>query len=75
VSGRWSRDKRACIKRAVVRRPQAEGPKCRDAGICQLYDWLDQSVVLIANEDQHLVVLRVSLAAEVASWGTKGGAG
>jgi hypothetical protein len=66
MNGRRSHDKRACIERAVVRRPQAEGPKCRDAGIWQLYDWLDQSVVLIANEDQHSVVLRVSLAAQIS---------
>jgi hypothetical protein len=65
MSGRRSRDRRACIERAAVRRPQAEDPKCRGAGICQLYDWFNQSAVLIANDDQHLVVLRVSLAAQI----------
>ena len=61
-----SRDRRACIERAVVWRPQAEGHKCRGAGICQLYDWPDQSVVLIANDEQPSAVLRVSLVTQIA---------
>ena len=66
MSGPRSRDRRASIERAVVWRPRAEGHKCRGAGICQLYDWPDQSVVLIANDEQPLVVLRVSLATQIA---------
>lgn len=62
---------------ALVWLPQARGPKCRGAGICQLYDWLDQDNMLTAKDDRqkHLVVLRVSLAAEIATWGANGGAG
>ena len=47
-------------------RPVAE-IKCRSAGFRQLYDWLGQSDVLIVKADRQepLVVLRMSLAAEI----------
>jgi hypothetical protein len=46
--------------------------KCRAAGPRQLYDWLDQRDVLIVKADRQepLVVLRMSLAAEIAKKGT-----
>jgi len=42
--------------------------KCRAAGFRQLYDWLDQRDVLIIKADRRepLVVVRLSLAAEIA---------
>jgi Holliday junction resolvase len=42
--------------------------KCRAAGFRQLYDWLDQRDVLIVKADRQepLVVVRLSLAAEIA---------
>jgi hypothetical protein len=51
--------------------------KCRAAGFNQLYDWLDERDVLIVKADRQepLVVLRMSLAAMIASCATKVGAG
>jgi hypothetical protein len=45
--------------------------KCLAAGFRQLYDWLGQRDVLIvkADRDEPLVVLRMSLAAEIAKAG------
>ncbi len=45
--------------------------KCRAAGFRQLYDWLNQRDVLIVKADHQepLVVLRMSLAAEIAKSG------
>jgi hypothetical protein len=42
--------------------------KCRATGFRQLYDWLDGRDVLIVKADRQepLVVLRMSLAAEIA---------
>jgi hypothetical protein len=42
--------------------------KCRAAGFRQLYDWLNRRDVLIVKADRQepLVVLRMSLAAEIA---------
>jgi hypothetical protein len=42
--------------------------KCRANGFRQLYDWLDQRDVLIIKADRRepLVVVRLSLAAEIA---------
>jgi hypothetical protein len=49
--------------------------KCRAAGFRQLYDWLDQRDVLIIKADRRepLVVVRLSLAAEVAKGRTGAG--
>jgi hypothetical protein len=92
MSGRRSRDRRACIERAVVRLPQAQGQatqgsrawawcagsepgvdravevKCRGAGFCRPYDWLNNRDVPIVKADRQepLAVLRMSLAAEIA---------
>ncbi len=38
----------------------------RGSGFCQPHHWLDQRAVLIAKEDQHLVVLRMLQAEEIA---------
>ncbi len=42
--------------------------KCRAAGFRQLYNWLNQRDVLIVKADRQepLVILRLSLAAEIA---------
>jgi hypothetical protein len=42
--------------------------KCRGAGFSQLFDWLDQRDVLTVKADhkEPLVVVRMSLAAEIA---------
>ena len=40
--------------------------KCCAAGFSQLYDWLNQRDVLIVNRQEPLVVLRMSLATEIA---------
>ena len=42
--------------------------KCRAAGFAQLYDWLSERYFLIVKADRQepLVVLRMSLAAEIA---------
>jgi Holliday junction resolvase len=42
--------------------------KCRAAGFAQLYDWLSERDILIVKADRQepLVVLRMSLAAEIA---------
>ena len=46
--------------------------KCRAVGFSQLYDWLNQRDVLIVKADRQepLVVVRISLAAEIAKTGT-----
>ena len=43
--------------------------KCRATGFAQLYSWLDNRDILIVKADRQesLVVLRLSLAAEIAS--------
>jgi hypothetical protein len=42
--------------------------KCRSVGFSQLYDWLNRRDVLIVKADhkEPLVILRMSLAAEIA---------
>jgi hypothetical protein len=82
MSGRRSRDKGARTERAIVRLLQGQGVlakkmpilgvdrgvevKCCAAGFSQLYDWLNQRDVLIVNRQEPLVVLRMSLATEIA---------
>jgi hypothetical protein len=46
--------------------------KCRAAGFNRLYDWLDDRDILIVKADRQepLVVLRMSLAAEIAKAAT-----
>jgi hypothetical protein len=58
MSGRQSRDKGARTERAIA----------RVAGFAQLYDWLNDSDELIVKADRQepLVVLRMSFAAEIA---------
>jgi hypothetical protein len=48
--------------------------KCRAAGFRQLYDWLKQRDLLIVKADRQepLVVLRMSLAAEIAKSAGRG---
>jgi Holliday junction resolvase len=45
--------------------------KCRAAGFRQLYDWLDKRDILIVKSDRQepLVVVRLSLAVEIAKEG------
>ena len=49
--------------------------KCRSAGLAQLYDWLNERDILIVKADRRepLVVLRMSLAADIATPGHDGG--
>jgi hypothetical protein len=49
--------------------------KARADGFKQFYDWLDQRDVLIVKSDRHepLVVVRLSLAAEIARATVSGG--
>jgi hypothetical protein len=47
--------------------------KCRATGFSRLYDWLNDRDLLIIKADRQepLVVLRMSLAAQIAKGGTK----
>jgi hypothetical protein len=64
----------ADISMAVLGTDRAVEVKCRAAGFKKLYDWLSDRDVLIVKADRQepLVVLRMSLAAEIAG-GTREG--
>ena len=64
VGGRFAGD----IVLPLLGRDLCVEVKARAAGFRQLYDWLDQRDVLIIKADRRepLVVVRLSLAAEVA---------
>jgi hypothetical protein len=81
MSSRRSRDKGARAERAIVNALKASGiaavpmrcdfrveVKARADGFRELYSWLNQRDVLIVKTDRQepLVVLRMSLAAEIA---------
>jgi Holliday junction resolvase len=58
----------ADISMSLLGSDRAVEVKCRAAGFRQLYDWLHQRDVLIVKSDRQepLVVVRLSLAAEIA---------
>jgi hypothetical protein len=58
----------ADISMSLLGSDRAVEVKCRAAGFRQLYDWLNERDTLIAKADRQepLVVLRMSLAAEIA---------
>jgi Holliday junction resolvase len=58
----------ADISMSLLGSERAVEVKCRADGFRQLYDWLDRRDVLIVKSDRQepLVVVRLSLAAEIA---------
>jgi hypothetical protein len=63
-----ARESGADISMSLLGSDRAVEVKCRAAGFRQLYDWLDRRDVLIVKSDRQepLVVVRLSLAAEIA---------
>jgi hypothetical protein len=63
-----ARESGADISMSLLGSDRAVEVKCRAAGFSQLYDWLHQRDVLIvkSNRQEPLVVVRLSLAAEIA---------
>ena len=70
ISRAWSPG--ADLRVPVLGVDRAVEVKCRAAGFSRLYDWLNQRDVLIVKADykEPLVVLRMSLAAEIAKGGS-----
>jgi hypothetical protein len=70
ISRAWSPG--ADLRVPVLGVDRAVEVKCRSVGFSQLYDWLNQRDVLIVKADykEPLVVLRMSLAAEIAKGGS-----
>ena len=80
MSGHGLREKGARTERAIMYKlgadismpllgtDRAVEVKCRAEGFAQLYDWLSERHILIVKADRQgpLVVLRMSLAAEIA---------
>lgn len=66
ISRAWCAGADLCVHILGVNR--AVEVKCRAAGFSQLYDWLNGRDILIVKSDREepLVVLRMSLAAEIA---------
>jgi hypothetical protein len=65
-----ARESAADISMSLLGSDRAVEVKCRAAGFSQLYDWLNARDVLIVKGDRQkpLVVVRLSLAAEIAKW-------
>jgi hypothetical protein len=63
----------ADISMTLLGTDRAVEVKCRAAGFRELYTWLDGRDVLIVKADRQepLVVLRMSLAAEIAGTGAQ----
>jgi Holliday junction resolvase len=70
VGGRFSGD----IVLPLIGRDLCVEVKCRGQGFRELYSWLEQRDVLIVKADRQepLVVLRMSLAAEIAGGANEG---
>jgi hypothetical protein len=58
----------ADISMSLLGSDRAVEVKCRATGFTQLYDWLNERDILVVKADrqERLVVLRIGLAAEIA---------